>query len=206
MGFALKIANVAAREFLEKKHSKPIGFYDNKTTSGLCNLLGLKYPDGTKPRGHRDKKEALLSWHSTKRLVVVRSLKSEYISSKKTNSKRIDDLKIINSAISETSRFVKSKDRESYERATEDAFLRSPEWKRVRLLALDEHGRKCLCCGDTPENGAILNVDHIKPRKLYPKLALCLSNLQVLCASCNAGKGNKRETDYRLRFAQKFTR
>jgi len=44
---------------------------------------------------------------------------------------------------------------------------------------------------------ARLNVDHIRPRRYYPELALELGNLQVLCAACNQGKGNKDATDWR---------
>jgi ATP-dependent Lon protease len=46
-----------------------------------------------------------------------------------------------------------------------------------------------MCCGDTPENGAVMNVDHIKPRKRYPELALDIRWLQILCGACNHGKG-----------------
>ena len=43
----------------------------------------------------------------------------------------------------------------------------------------------------------MLNVDHIKPRFLFPDLALRLDNLQVLCGDCNEGKGNWDMTDWR---------
>lgn len=42
-----------------------------------------------------------------------------------------------------------------------------------------------------------MNVDHIKPRKLFPELALDPDNLQVLCHECNHGKGNWDMTDFR---------
>lgn len=42
-----------------------------------------------------------------------------------------------------------------------------------------------------------MNVDHIKPRKTHPWLALAASNLQVLCHRCNHGKGNHNTTDFR---------
>lgn len=78
-----------------------------------------------------------------------------------------------------------------------DPFLKSYEWKKLRMQAFKLYGRKCQCCGATPESGAILNVDHIKPRRLFPELSLSISNLQVLCHTCNHGKGNWDMTDWR---------
>ena len=81
--------------------------------------------------------------------------------------------------------------------ANDDGFLASKAWKRLRLDALNKHGRKCQCCGASPKTGAVLNVDHVLPRRLFPELALQLSNLQVLCGDCNEGKGNWDMTDVR---------
>lgn len=69
-------------------------------------------------------------------------------------------------------------------------FLRSFEWRQVRLRALQKYGRVCVCCGATPGSGVVLNVDHVKPRRRFPDLALDIGNLQVLCEECNHGKGN----------------
>jgi hypothetical protein len=76
-------------------------------------------------------------------------------------------------------------------------FLKSYEWRKLRMEALIKYGRKCVCCGATPETGAVMNVDHIKPRKTHPELALDINNLQVLCSDCNHGKGNWDSTDWR---------
>ena len=76
-------------------------------------------------------------------------------------------------------------------------FLATYAWRNLRIKALNLYGRKCMCCGDTPENGAVMNVDHIKPRIRYPHLALDIRWLQILCGACNHGKGNELETDYR---------
>jgi 5-methylcytosine-specific restriction endonuclease McrA len=78
-----------------------------------------------------------------------------------------------------------------------DEFLQSYEWRKLRMEALKKYGAKCQCCGATPATGAVMNVDHIKPRKHFPELALSLENLQVLCHECNHGKGNWDETDWR---------
>lgn len=81
--------------------------------------------------------------------------------------------------------------------AQKDSFLFSYEWRRVRMLALKKYGPKCQCCGATPQTGGVMNVDHIKPRKLFPHLALDVDNLQILCHECNHGKGNWDQTDWR---------
>lgn len=78
-----------------------------------------------------------------------------------------------------------------------DEFLSAYEWRKLRMQALKLHGRRCMCCGASPETGAVMNVDHIKPRKLFPSLALDINNLQVLCHECNHGKGNWDQTDWR---------
>lgn len=83
----------------------------------------------------------------------------------------------------------------SYE--SSDEFLQSYAWRRLRMEVLIEQGRRCACCGATPTDGAVMHVDHIKPRRLFPELALEKSNLQVLCGECNHGKGNWDQTDWR---------
>lgn len=78
-----------------------------------------------------------------------------------------------------------------------DEFLRTYQWRQLRMRVLLKRGARCECCGATPEHGVKMNVDHIKPRLKYPALALEESNLQVLCDECNHGKGNWDETDWR---------
>lgn len=78
-----------------------------------------------------------------------------------------------------------------------DAFLQTYEWRRARMAAIKRHGARCQCCGSTPADGVRIHVDHIKPRKLFPQLALDQENLQVLCEVCNHGKGNWDMTDWR---------
>ena len=78
-----------------------------------------------------------------------------------------------------------------------DEFLRSYEWRRVRMQALKRFGTTCMCCGSSPASGSVMNVDHIKPRRLFPALALDIENLQILCNPCNHGKGNWDMTDWR---------
>jgi hypothetical protein len=76
-------------------------------------------------------------------------------------------------------------------------FLRSYEWRKVRYEALKNNNGTCELCGRGKPHGVLLHVDHIKPRRTHPHLALELSNLQVLCEECNHGKGNWDDTDWR---------
>jgi len=87
--------------------------------------------------------------------------------------------------------------KEQRARIESDLFLATYEWRRLRMEVLVERGARCECCGSTPKDGAQMNVDHVKPRKLFPELRLDKSNLQVLCHVCNHGKGNWDQTDWR---------
>jgi hypothetical protein len=78
-----------------------------------------------------------------------------------------------------------------------DSFLHTREWKAVRYMALKRSKGHCECCGRSPSDGAVMNVDHIKSRRDHPELALTVSNLQVLCSWCNHGKGADDSTDWR---------
>lgn len=80
---------------------------------------------------------------------------------------------------------------------TSTEFLSTYEWRKTRMVALKKYGARCQCCGASAANGVVIHVDHIKPRKLFPHLALHVKNLQVLCEVCNHGKGNWDMTDWR---------
>ena len=75
-------------------------------------------------------------------------------------------------------------------------FYESWEWKKVRYEALMKHGAVCMLCG-ADRKTSVIHVDHIKPTSKFPELALQLDNLQVLCKSCNMGKSNIHQHDFR---------
>ena len=88
--------------------------------------------------------------------------------------------------------------KERAEKRQEDkAFYESYEWRKVRYMALKACGGRCLACGRSAKDGVVIHVDHIKPRRFFPDLALKLSNTQVLCEICNHGKGCWDHTDWR---------
>jgi hypothetical protein len=65
-----------------------------------------------------------------------------------------------------------------------------PESIRYQVLARD---RKCVLCGAGPET-VQLQVDHITPKSRGGSNDL--TNLQVLCATCNRGKSNRDDTNF----------
>lgn len=67
-----------------------------------------------------------------------------------------------------------------------DPFYSSIQWRMVRAQILCSQ-KNCVKCGSISN----LQVDHIKPRSIYPELALDIKNLQVLCEFCNMQKSNK---------------
>lgn len=77
-------------------------------------------------------------------------------------------------------------------------FYKSPEWRQLRYRVLERKGNVCVACGSSPKDGSKIHVDHIKPRSIYPELALDINNLQVLCEDCNLGKLNKYQTDWEI--------
>ena len=76
MGKRLQLARMAAATFLEKE-GYPINVLLNKSANGLCNMLRLKYPDGTFPKGDFEKKQALMQWADTRNKVVLKKYTSE---------------------------------------------------------------------------------------------------------------------------------
>ena len=83
------------------------------------------------------------------------------------------------------------------ERLSRVEFYRSPAWRKLRIKILNISNRRCMLCGQSPNIGVSLHVDHIKPRSKYPELSLDPDNLQVLCEDCNLGKSDQYYDDYR---------
>lgn len=80
-----------------------------------------------------------------------------------------------------------------------DKFYNTPEWAKIRYKTLSVRGNRCECCGRSPKNRVVIHVDHIKPRSIFPELALEEENLQILCEQCNIAKSNSDETDWRAK-------
>lgn len=69
-------------------------------------------------------------------------------------------------------------------------FYITREWRTLRWEVLSTSDGSCVMCGATRKSsGQSMHVDHIHPRSTHPHLELSKSNLQILCADCNIGKG-----------------
>ncbi|CAM5476370.1 HNH endonuclease [Frigidibacter albus] len=64
------------------------------------------------------------------------------------------------------------------------SIYRTPQWKALRFMARRRDGFACVQCG---KKGRI-EVDHVKPIRTHPALALDLGNLQCLCIACHSRK------------------
>lgn len=81
-----------------------------------------------------------------------------------------------------------------------DPFYMSDAWRKARFRVLHRDNFKCVLCQIKLESKD-LQVDHIKPRKEFPHLALELSNLRTLCRRCHtrAPTSMGRGSDYKER-------
>ena len=77
----------------------------------------------------------------------------------------------------------------------EESFYNSEEWKTLRNKVFQQYSAICMRCG----NKSNLEVDHVKPRSIYPELELNIDNLQILCRDCNLLKGVKDSLDWDFR-------
>lgn len=59
-----------------------------------------------------------------------------------------------------------------------------------------KYGFTCCGCGCTIKKSINRHVDHIKPKKHHPELEFYVSNLQVLCRTCNAHKSTYTGEDW----------
>jgi len=80
---------------------------------------------------------------------------------------------------------------------TAEDYLSTPEWFLLKAQVIAYLGVNCMRCKKTPKKWNDIQVDHIKPRKLFPSLYDSSNNLQVLCGNCNKSKSNKHDMDYR---------
>lgn len=94
----------------------------------------------------------------------------------------------------------KARKKTKAKRPEKRSFYQTREWKELRYKVLVKFWARCQCCGATAKDGAKMNVDHIQPISKKWERRLDETNLQVLCSSCNLGKGASDTTDWRASF------
>jgi hypothetical protein len=70
-------------------------------------------------------------------------------------------------------------------------FLDTNEWLELRYTIMERDGFRCTLCGRDASDGVKLQVDHVKPRSLYPELEKDPANCRTACSDCNQGKGQR---------------
>jgi hypothetical protein len=62
-----------------------------------------------------------------------------------------------------------------------NALYHTPEYKEWRKAVLERDNHRCIVCGHTGSLNQPLQIDHIKPKSLYPELMYTVSNGRTLC-------------------------
>ncbi len=81
---------------------------------------------------------------------------------------------------------------------TSNSELEKDKWIKLRRKVINLYGTTCMKCGvkcttfskckTSKQRLIALHVDHIIPRSINKDLEFDISNLQILCASCNVEK------------------
>lgn len=72
-----------------------------------------------------------------------------------------------------------------YKKSTSTALYGTVSYQQWRNLVLKRDGYLCTKCRHKGSRSNPLQVDHIKPKSLYPSLALTVSNGRTLCKKCH---------------------
>lgn len=176
-----KAKRLSQRKIVKMAHE--IGLPGNTRIHEIAKAYALRL--GLNPVGNNNKKAREFLYQISEQNIEITGV-VKFVSKSRNNKFADCTIKNESSTVQASHAFINSKE-----------FLSSYEWRSLRMRVLKKYGRKCACCGATPESGSVMHVDHIKPRRKYPELALDENNLQVLCEDCNHGKGNWDETDWR---------
>lgn len=92
-----------------------------------------------------------------------------------------------------------SKPKPDSARGSNHYYWKGGSWNYIKTLVRLRDKDVCQCTGACQSHlsekcgfsdSYIMHVDHIKPKKLYPELALSLDNLMTVCPNCHQFKTN----------------
>ncbi len=66
-----------------------------------------------------------------------------------------------------------------------DGFYQTKAWYKLRQKALTRDKYRCVSCGASVRGKGMAHIDHKIRRRIAPRLALDLNNLQTLCSTCH---------------------
>jgi 5-methylcytosine-specific restriction enzyme A len=69
-----------------------------------------------------------------------------------------------------------------------DGFYNTQAWRKMRGKILKRDGYRCVVCKADCRGKGKARVDHIRPLRQAPQLALEPSNLRTLCTGCDAAR------------------
>ncbi len=80
------------------------------------------------------------------------------------------------------------------------SFYFLPEWRKLRWAVLRRDAFRCVVCGRDVSGSGPARVDHIRPRRIHPQLALEPSNCRAPCAAhdnqAHREKGSRAPDDF----------
>ena len=91
----------------------------------------------------------------------------------------------LNIPLSSVYKLISTVNMRSYGKTPETFFYKSKKYQEWRSLVMSRDLYKCVNCGSTGHVTNPLQVDHIKPKSLYPDLMYTVSNGRTLCRRCH---------------------
>jgi 5-methylcytosine-specific restriction endonuclease McrA len=91
---------------------------------------------------------------------------------------------------------------------TVDPFYKSKQWISLRQWVLNRDQHRCVICQSDVSAPGQARVDHIKPRRQHPRLALDPANCRTLCTRCDRQAHRERTArhPYKGDRIERFTR
>jgi 5-methylcytosine-specific restriction endonuclease McrA len=91
----------------------------------------------------------------------------------------------------------------NWERRNPDSYKYSAFYK-MRFEVFRKDGFRCVYCGRSPKEDAILQVEHIHPKSKGGDNDI--KNYTTSCEECNVGKGDALLTEHEIEYVQKLAR
>ena len=121
----------------------------------------------------------------------------------KNNKKPSEIAQQLNISVGLVYKFLRQEKLVSYKTSSSNLLYNNPKYIEWRTKVLTRDNYACISCGHTGSKTNPLQVDHIKPKALYPELMFNTSNGRTLCLKCHKktdtyGKNNIKKYSKKL--------